>query len=130
MSTLDARAVGERIAQRTEAQRLTQRFLAERIGTHQPTVNHWMRGRRLPTLEQAVAIARFFDVSLDELLLGRPHVDHRWYRALELIDEAEAVLDELDHEARTERPEDRTLSSHDLRHRLQAASAILGEAVD
>ena len=47
---------------------LTQREVAGRLGIPFQRYNHYETGRNEPDIETLKAIARFFDVSLDELL--------------------------------------------------------------
>lgn len=48
---------------------LNQTELANALGVKQHTVSRWERGRFKPTMFEAVAIARFFDVPLGRLFL-------------------------------------------------------------
>lgn len=50
---------------------LTQAELAEKLKTTQRKVSYWESGKIEPDLDTLIAIAEFFDVSLDDLL-GRP----------------------------------------------------------
>lgn len=56
-----------RLQELREARNLTQDMLAEKAGVGQSTV-HRIETGHLPTVRAAVALADFFDVSLDELL--------------------------------------------------------------
>ena len=47
---------------------LTQRELGEKLGYCNQTVSFWESGRREPDLDALVAVAKFFDVSVDYLL--------------------------------------------------------------
>ncbi len=47
---------------------MTQRELGDRLGYSNQTVSFWESGRREPDLDALVAIAKFFDVSVDYLL--------------------------------------------------------------
>ncbi len=52
---------------RTEA-KVGQVTLAERIGVSKGTISLWENNLREPTLSNLVALAQFFDVSLDTLV--------------------------------------------------------------
>ena len=50
-----------------EYAQLTQKQLAEKISTMQRNISNWEQGVTEPDLKTVVALADFFDVSLDEL---------------------------------------------------------------
>ena len=50
--------------------KITQKQLAESIGASQSNVSDWLNGKTLPSAEKLVAIADFFNVTVD-YLLGR-----------------------------------------------------------
>lgn len=50
---------------------LTQSDLADKLKTTQRKVSYWESGRIEPDLDTLIALAEFFDVSIDELV-GRP----------------------------------------------------------
>ncbi len=50
---------------------LTQAELAEKLKTTQRKVSYWESGKIEPDLDTLIAIAEFFDISIDELV-GRP----------------------------------------------------------
>ena len=47
---------------------LSQKDLADALGTTAKTVSHWETGYTEPSIAQIVAIARYFEISIDELL--------------------------------------------------------------
>ncbi len=47
---------------------LSQTVLAEKIGIHWRTYQTYERGEREPTLSTLIALADFYDISLDELV--------------------------------------------------------------
>ena len=62
--------LGEKIRKiRTEA-KLTQVQLSEILGVSQQSVQKWEGGHTNPDLEKIILISKYFDVSLDALLLG------------------------------------------------------------
>ncbi len=59
------------VKHRREAAGLSQRELAERLGVSRQTVNSIETGKYDPSLPLAIAIARFFEASVEEMF----HVD-------------------------------------------------------
>ncbi len=59
------------VKQRREAAGLSQRELAERLNVSRQTVNSIETGKYDPSLPLAIAIARFFEASVEEIF----HVD-------------------------------------------------------
>jgi len=52
-----------------EEKGLTQTQLANHLGYKSPvTVNQWETGKRTPELDNLIAIAKFFDVTIDYLV--------------------------------------------------------------
>lgn len=47
---------------------LSQKELAEKIGVAQASVNYWEKGQRTPSIEAAVKLADFFDITVESLL--------------------------------------------------------------
>ena len=54
---------------RTEA-KLTQEQFAEIVGVSQQSVQKWESGSSMPNLDKIIFISKYFDVSLDSLILG------------------------------------------------------------
>ena len=54
------------------SRKLTQEQIAQKLNVSRQTVSSWENNRNLPDLEMVVLIARIFDVSLDNLILGDP----------------------------------------------------------
>lgn len=54
-------------AQRT-ARRMTQEFVAEKIGVSRQAVSKWEQGISEPNASNLLALSRLFDLSLDDLL--------------------------------------------------------------
>lgn len=54
------------------SRKLTQEQVAQKLNVSRQTVSSWENNRNLPDLEMVVLIARIFDVSLDNLILGDP----------------------------------------------------------
>jgi len=60
---------GARLRELMARDRLTQRQLADAVGISQGAVSHYLRGTRAaPGVEEAIALARHFKVTLDWLL--------------------------------------------------------------
>lgn len=53
--------------------KITQKQLAESIGASQSNVSDWLNGKTLPSADKLVALADFFDVTID-YLFGRTDV--------------------------------------------------------
>lgn len=49
---------------------MTQRELAERIGTHEDTLSRWINGQRQPSAYALLRISRVLGVSMEELMAG------------------------------------------------------------
>ena len=47
---------------------LSQRAIAQQFNVSQGTYNNWERSNTQPSIEQLIALARFFDVSVDYLI--------------------------------------------------------------
>ena len=47
---------------------LSQKDLADALGTTAKTVSHWETGYTEPTIAQLISLADFFDTSIDELV--------------------------------------------------------------
>ena len=65
---------GPAIKRFREARQLTQAQLAEKIGVSDKAVSKWERGLACPDLVFLDDLADLLDVSIEELLLGRPSV--------------------------------------------------------
>ena len=59
--------IGEKIKELRTQAGVSQKQLAEKIGTSQPLVSWWEKGKYEPTLFFRTALADFFGVTLDEL---------------------------------------------------------------
>jgi transcriptional regulator with XRE-family HTH domain len=60
----------EKLQQLRKQKGLTQEELAEQLHVSRTAVSKWESGRGFPNIESLKAIAKFFGVSLDELLSG------------------------------------------------------------
>jgi transcriptional regulator with XRE-family HTH domain len=60
----------EKLQELRKQKGLTQEQLAERLYVSRTAISKWESGRGFPNIESLKAIARFFKVSLDELLSG------------------------------------------------------------
>ena len=47
---------------------ISQREIAKLFGISQATYNNWENGRTQPSIEQLIALAKFYDVSVDYLI--------------------------------------------------------------
>lgn len=78
-----------RLKELRNEKRLNQEILAAKLNVSQSTISAYEIGERMPDLKTLVAIANFFDVSLD-YLAGLTDAKH-------LIKQSELSPDELDH---------------------------------
>ena len=51
--------------------KIDQNKLAKELNVSSKTVSHWETGYTEPSISQLVMIANFFNVTLDELILGK-----------------------------------------------------------
>ena len=79
--------------------KLTQQDVSEVLETDRSCIANYERGKRMPPLESLIKIARFFDVSIDYLVLGqnfkmpkKQEVDEEMAR--ELMAENTALMEE------------------------------------
>ena len=59
---------GKQLKELRRAKGISQRELGEKLGFCNQTVSFWESGRHEPDYDSLVSIAKFFDVSIDELL--------------------------------------------------------------
>jgi transcriptional regulator with XRE-family HTH domain len=52
-----------------EARNIDRESFARHFNLHLSSVSHWERGKHLPKVEDVIAVAHFFDVTVDDLLL-------------------------------------------------------------
>lgn len=64
--------VGARLRKLRELRGLTQQQLADRLGAKKPRISRYESGNALPEAETLITLAEVLEVSIDELLLGRP----------------------------------------------------------
>ena len=50
------------------SQGLSQQELAEKINVSNKTISHWETGYAVPSIEQFIALANFFETTIDELV--------------------------------------------------------------
>ena len=61
-------AVGDNIRVHRTANGMTQKQLAERLGTHESHICHWERGNREPELTSVFKICIVLDCELEDIL--------------------------------------------------------------
>jgi len=76
--------VPHRLQQLREEQDWSQELLAEVFGVSRQTINAIEKGRSTPSLRLAMALARFFGTSVEDLF--NEHVDDSWLRRLEAVE--------------------------------------------
>jgi len=64
----ELKIVGARIEAARKKKGLTQEELADRAGVSQSMINHIEKGRKKPSLDIAIAIAREFNTTVDALI--------------------------------------------------------------
>ena len=67
-----AEQFGERLRAAREKRGMTQQELAEALGIHRPRITKYESGAMFPEGETLAAIGVVLEMSLDELILGRP----------------------------------------------------------
>lgn len=67
--------LNEKLQELRKKKGLTQEELAERLYVSRTAISKWESGRGVPNIESLKAIAKFFSVSLDELLSGEELLD-------------------------------------------------------
>lgn len=70
VARMDAEKIGEHIAKLRRERNMTQAELADRLYVTEKAVSKWECGNGLPDLDNIGKLARIFDISIDELLLG------------------------------------------------------------
>ena len=69
--TIDMIATGERIKQLREMKGISVEHLQEFLGfSSKQAIYRWQRGETLPTTDNLFALAGYFDISMDEILVG------------------------------------------------------------
>jgi len=46
---------------------MSQRYVAKQVGVNENTLRNWIQGRSFPRLDQAVKLAKVFDVDIKQL---------------------------------------------------------------
>ncbi len=59
---------GRQLKELRQARGMTQRALGEALGFCNQTVSFWESGRHEPDYDSLIKIAKFFEISIDELL--------------------------------------------------------------
>ena len=54
-----------------QGKRLTQEYVAERLGVSAKAVSRWEKGDSTPDIEKLIAISDMFEISLDELVMDK-----------------------------------------------------------
>lgn len=64
--------LGNRISRLRAAHNLSQGDLAEALGVSRQSVSKWETGASVPDLDKLIKLAKLFEISLDELVMGTP----------------------------------------------------------
>lgn len=67
--------LGDKIIELRKKKNLTQEQLSERLGISRQTLSNWEKDMTKPDIEQAVEIARYFKISLDDLTDNKLEID-------------------------------------------------------
>ena len=59
-----------------QGKRLTQEYVAERLGVSAKAVSRWEKGNSTPDMEKLIAISDMFENSLDELVMDIVYIKH------------------------------------------------------
>lgn len=61
---------GENLKSLRTERKLSQKTVAEYLNVSWHTISHWETGYSEPSIEQIKLLAKFFEITTDELLLG------------------------------------------------------------
>ena len=64
-------SLSENLKSLRKENKIDQTKLADELKVSPKTISHWESGYTEPSVEQLVALSRFYNVSLDELILGK-----------------------------------------------------------
>ncbi|MDO4260479.1 MAG: helix-turn-helix transcriptional regulator [Eubacteriales bacterium] len=78
--------IGEKISKIRKMSRMTQEELAEKIHVSRQTISKWEKGTSSPDLESAVALCRFFQISLDDFMEKGGEMEHKPKEGISLED--------------------------------------------
>jgi len=67
---MDLKKIGNFLKELRMEKKLTQDDLANLVNVHRTTVNKWENGKALPLNDTLVMLSSFYDVSINEILLG------------------------------------------------------------
>lgn len=76
----DPRGIGDRIGELLElrklpnGKRMSQAKLAEEVGVTEKTINHWLKGRRIPNMGKLEKLANALGTTVTYLLTGKEDV--------------------------------------------------------
>ena len=59
---------GKELKAHRESKNISQSELAKKIGVNQATISLWEDNKRTPTIDNCVAMAYFYEITLDELI--------------------------------------------------------------
>lgn len=65
-----AMSIGENIRVKRALNKVSQKVVAEAVGVAENTVASWEKGKNLPPSDKIVALAKYFQCTTDEILLG------------------------------------------------------------
>ena len=68
---MDIKQTGKLISELRCERKMTQKDLAEQLSVTDKAISRWETGRGLPDADSMIALSAFFDVTINELLLGK-----------------------------------------------------------
>lgn len=63
-------AFGENLCRILKEKRVKQRWLADKIGTHQTTISGWINGRSVPSAAVVYKMSIVLEVTVEDLMKG------------------------------------------------------------
>ena len=113
--------LGRRIQELRRGQRLSQEKLAEQMEVSRQAISKWESGAAIPEVDKLIQLARFFGVTVDELLGVRPPEVSR--QSFPMGEQAPGLAPEPPEEMETPRPP----TQEERLHALEGMVAALGE---
>lgn len=65
-----AKAIGKRLGELMEGHGYSQKWFAKKTGISQAAINRYLNGKRLPSAECVIAMAKALKCSTDDILTG------------------------------------------------------------
>ena len=65
------KTITKKLRKLRQGKRVTQEYVAERLGVSAKAVSRWEKGDSTPDMEKLIAISDMFEISLDELVMDK-----------------------------------------------------------